>query len=117
MSNIIISEITKYALTEDDGRILRNLIKERLTYNDVVNLDFSDVKVFATPFFNSSIGYFFINLDQDEFERKINLLNLSELGKNTYLHCIENAKIVKSKEKNFDKDAIGKITTESINND
>ena len=114
---IIISELIKNGLTESNGLILREkieqLIKE-LPESDTVVLDFKDISLFATPFFNASIGYFILNLGPEKFNKIFKLEQISELGLNTYQHSYENAVEIYNKRTNTD--IVGEITKSNIEN-
>lgn len=97
---IIIKNFINNALSIENGEIIKNEIDKLLIDTNketdfvTVTLDFSDICLFATPFFNACIGYFVIKLSPDEFNKKIKLINLSTLGQETYNFSYENAVIV-----------------------
>ena len=114
---IIISELIKNGLTESNGLILRKKIEQimkELSESDTVVLDFKDISLFATPFFNSSIGYFVLNLGPEKFNRIFKLEQISELGLDTYQHSYENAVEIYNKRTNID--VVGEITKNNIEN-
>ena len=90
MSHIKISDFSDKAFSANEGQQLREKINQVFdNHEDVVEVDFEGITVFATMFFNNSIGYFVKKLSPDECERRIILLNLSELGDNTYRHSFD----------------------------
>lgn len=93
MKIIKIKEISETALSETDGKILRELILDSIDEirQEGVKLDFEGVHLFATMYFNSSIGFLVLNESPDFVRNKIILSNLSSLGKNTYHYSYENA--------------------------
>lgn len=112
MRTIIVKELTKMAMTETAGMKLRDKIEEVLKNDSKVVLDFSGISLFATMFFNASIGHFVLNLSPEKCEEIFVIENISELGKDTYYHSFENAKMIynnKSKE-----NLIGDITQDNI---
>lgn len=109
---IRISSITKMAMTEDAGMQLRKEMNEAMEREEGVILDFEGIELFATPFFNASIGYFVMNLSPDKYKKQVKVINLSDLGKETYAHSYQNA--VSVYENKPDLDMIGKITMETI---
>lgn len=113
MENIIrISSMASMAMTEETGMKLRREIEKSMLDSDEVTLDFSGIEFFATPFFNSSVGYYIMQWSPEEFEKKVHLINLSELGEETYKHSYQNAiSVMKGK---IDTDTIGKITANTI---
>ena len=117
IKKIVVSELFTNALTEGNGLILRNKIEEFLkdmSEGDVINVDFSNITLFATPFFNSSIGYFILNLGPEKVSKIITLENISELGTNTYKHSLDNASEIYKKK--TDTSSVGNITQNNIEN-
>lgn len=113
MAKIIkIKSFAEMAMTEDDGMHLRKEIADGLADSDSVILDFSDIDLFATPFFNASIGYFVMKLTPDTYNKQICVENLSDLGKETYGHSYQNA--ISIYENKIDLDRVGKITCQTI---
>ena len=113
MSKVIkINSITRMAMTEDAGLLLRKEMLEAIQQDESVVLDFEGIDLFATPFFNASIGYFVMKLSPEKYKMQVRVINLSDLGKETYSHSYQNA--VSVYENNTDLDMIGKITKETI---
>jgi diacylglycerol kinase len=111
-SIIKIARITSFAMTEEAGKELRDLISKELEKNEKVTLDFASISMFATPFFNASIGYFVLNLTPVKYSQLIKMENLSELGVETYNHSLENAIDIFNKKINLS--VIGEITKNTI---
>ena len=91
---ICVKKLFTNGLTENNGLILRNKIEEYLNKNDDIEkiiIDFDEITLFATPFFNASIGYFVIKLGPEKFNKKIKLINKTKLCDETYKHSYENA--------------------------
>lgn len=82
------------ALTESDGLKLRNAIEHILKNGSAVTLDFSGISLFATMFFNASIGHLVMTISPEKCDELIHITNISELGRDTYVHSFENAKAV-----------------------
>lgn len=115
MNTIKVKEIISNALSESDGLLIRKKIKELLEISkEKIILDFSEINLFATPFFNSFIGYFVIQYSPEKVSELIELTNISELGKETYQHSFNNAKNFYQKKTNTDN--IGKIVQNNIKN-
>lgn len=112
MNTIIVSNFISNGLSEKNGLILREKISEFLEKDQEVILDFSNITLFATPFFNSFIGYFVLKMNPDIVKEKIKIVNISELGQDTYKHSYENATFFYNKKINTEK--IGKITSDNI---
>ena len=109
---IKVEQITPIAMTEESGMNVRKKISEILEKQNQVMLDFENVALFATPFFNASIGYFIITLTPEKAAEVIMTKNLTGLGEETYLHSVANARKIHEKKENVE--LIGKITAETI---
>lgn len=113
MSKVIkISSISMMAMTEDAGMQLRNEMHKAIKQEESVVLDFEGIALFATPFFNASIGYFVMQLSPEKYKDHVKVINLSDLGKETYAHSYQNA--VSVYENKTDLEMVGKITMETI---
>lgn len=94
MINVIQTIKTDRAITLDTGILLRNKIMEYLINDkDIIILDFYNVKLFTTIFFNSSIGYLIQQFGSDSIKTRIKLKNISELGNQVYTDCFKNAEL------------------------
>lgn len=114
METIIIKEITHSALSETSGLLLRNKLEaiiSKLNDNDILILDFTDIRLFGSSFFNSSIGFLVKKYGKEFVTQRIKLSNISDLGQKTYDRCYDNA--VKQSEKDFET-IIGEITQKNI---
>ena len=80
-----------YCVTEKDGTKLLELIKQCLQDSKSIALDFDGVKVFASPFFNSSIGKLLADTSEQELFQTVSILNLSCNGRDVLNRVIENA--------------------------
>lgn len=92
---IRIKDISDNALFEDDGVKLRKEIIDFCDKNshEKIQLDFSDISLFATMFFNAWIGYFVKNNKTDILNR-IETTNISKLGEKTLQHSRDNAEYI-----------------------
>ena len=109
---IVIKDFAKNALSEKAGTMLREKILQAYTTNQSENivLDFNEINLFATMFFNASIGYL-IKENKDEILEKIKVQNISTLGEKTKSHSIANAKFINEK---HDRGMIEKIIINTI---
>ena len=109
---IKISSIAPMAMTEDAGMQLRNEMSDTIRKGETVTLDFDGIGLFATPFFNASIGYFLMELSPEKYNQQVKVTNISDLGKETYSHSLQNA--VSVYQNQTDLDMVGRITKETI---
>ena len=92
---IEIRSFTNKALSAEDGITLRNLIKENINKEEKIILDFKDIKLFSTMFFNASLGFFIKEgYDYSKLLKMIGLKNITDLGKNTFAHSLSNSLFV-----------------------
>lgn len=80
------------AITMDDGQRLYDLIHPELTAGRPVELDFAGVEVFASPFFNASIGQLLRDLEPADLNRLLRIANLRPVGAETLRLVIDNSK-------------------------
>lgn len=81
---IHITQITPYALSEEDGTKLYKKINKELPKGEIA-VDFSGISLYAPPFFNAAFGRLITENGPDVFE-KIKITNLDDLGKETLEH-------------------------------
>jgi hypothetical protein len=91
VKEIKVDSFMKLCLSGKEGKKLRKIIEDNLMNNESIILDFSNINVFASPFFNLSLGYFVNKFGPDEYYKKIKVTNLSPVGQNTYNQVIENS--------------------------
>lgn len=91
MKEIKISMYTKLCLSLNEGKRIRNIIEEILDKGETVILNFSDIKAFASPFFNVSIGYFINKYGPDKYKELVQVKNLSVVGERTYNDVLKNS--------------------------
>lgn len=109
---IKIDSISLMAMTEDAGLELRKEMNDAMQKEERVVLDFQGIELFATPFFNASIGFFVLTLSPEKYKEQVEVINLSDLGRETYCHSYQNA--VSVYENKTDLELVGKITMETI---
>lgn len=79
------------AISMQSGKHLYNKIAKLLISGKDVNLDFSEVELFASPFFNASIGLLLKDIKIDDLQLHLKIINLSPVGNQLLNHVIENA--------------------------
>ena len=112
MKNILVKEIAPFALAEDDGNLLRNEIVAALERNENVCVDFDEISLFATPFFNVSIGAIIVQYGIEKFDSCVEVVNLDDLGKETFQHSKENA--ILFIEKKISKEVVEEVVLKNI---
>lgn len=90
---INVKTLCEYAMFESDGELLRAEIENAWTANKDCNiiLDFTDVDMYATMFFNASIGWLVLHYGKDIVLNQIKAENLTPLGQETWKHSFDNA--------------------------
>jgi len=89
----IVKEIVgENAITLEDGQGVHDCIRPALDRGEAVELDFSDVTVFASPFFNAAIGQLLKDHQAQELDRMLQVRNLNSAGQGLMRSVIENAR-------------------------
>lgn len=92
---ICVADYTESGFTQEDAEKVLCVLQEKmqtLNASDVLCFDFSSVKFFTTLFFNIAFASLLKQMSFEEYERKIQLVNLSKIGQVAYDHSLENAK-------------------------
>lgn len=78
-------------ILKEDGQRLHDKISSLLKHGEDIYLDFSNVKMFASPFFNYSIGQLFNTFTLEEIRSHLHIENLEPVGHSIIERVIENA--------------------------
>lgn len=84
--------------TFKSGQSLYEVIIQNLKVNEKVELDFSGVRIVASPFFNGAIGQLYNDFSQDELNQNLIISNLVETGQEIIERIKDNAVLLKDKE-------------------
>ena len=91
--NIIIRDmIGENCITIDDGQQVYDAIYPKLIAGILVEVDFEEVKIFASPFFNSAIGRLLKDIEPEALNRLLVITGLHSDGMNVLKRVIENSK-------------------------
>lgn len=88
---IRVSEYLKTGFSASDAECLDAVIEPLLRQDGRIQIDFSDIKIFTTLFFNIALTKYIVQFGPKEYEDKFEVLNLSEVGQSTYQHSFDNA--------------------------
>ncbi len=88
---IKICNLIKTAFSADDAEKIASAIQPVIASEECIELDFEEISIFTTLFFNHLIANYVLKNGPEVFEAKFSLVNLTELGKTTYAHSLENA--------------------------
>ena len=96
MDTIRVGEIIDTAFSMDDANLLSEEIEKRM-HDGVMDcmeleIDFEGIRYFTTLFFNNALVKYIGVLGFDDYSKQIKLINLSDVGRNTYQHSLDNAK-------------------------
>lgn len=83
--------IGKNAISMQSGDKLYVLIKGDLANGQKITLDFQQINLFASPFFNASIGLLLKDISIQDLQANLSFENLNEVGKDLLNHVISNA--------------------------
>lgn len=78
-------------IVADDGQRLHDIIVDNLKGGSDIYLDFSEVRQFASPFFNYAIGQLLSEFSESQLRELLHLHGLNETGKAVVERVIENA--------------------------
>ncbi len=84
--------IGENCITLEDGQKIYDLIYPELLADHIVELVFTNVTVFASPFFNSAIGRLLKDIKPDDLNRLLKITNLVPAGLTVLKRVIENSK-------------------------
>lgn len=93
--SITVANYTKSGFSFEDAKKISEVLREglkNLSENESLCFDFSDVKFFTTLFFNIAFTSLLTEIPLTEYEKKIQIINLSKVGQTAYNHSLENAK-------------------------
>lgn len=116
MNTIIIKDLFSTALSEANGITLRQKIEEvipNLKEEELIYIDFQDIRLYASPFFNACISYLVEKYTPNFVEKKLQLNNMTDLGQKTYDRSYNNALRNYQNDKKND-EVIGKIIQKNI---
>jgi hypothetical protein len=91
MKIIVKDVIGVNAISMQSGKLLYDRMHDSLLKKDSVELDFNEVEIFASPFFNASIGLLLKDIKIEELQKNLKLINLSDVGRQLLNHVIANA--------------------------
>ena len=79
-------------ITLEDGQKVFDLIHPELLAGHIVELDFTNVTVFASPFFNAAIGRLLKDIKPEDLNHLLKITNLVPAGLTVLKRVIENSK-------------------------
>jgi hypothetical protein len=82
----------EYAITLDDGQQVFDNLLGALREEERVTLDFSGVKIVASPFLNAAIGQLLRELDADFLNTHLRIENLPVTARPLLRQVIDNAR-------------------------
>ncbi|EOK6313963.1 STAS-like domain-containing protein [Vibrio mytili] len=83
--------VGKNAISMQSGTKLHDAISEDLLNGKSVEVDFVDVALFASPFFNASVGILLKDLTIDDLMDRMTIINCSDVGRGLLNAVIQNA--------------------------
>ena len=96
MSKIRVKDYVETAFSMEDAKIISEVIgqniKSNMVEDDSVELDFQGIRYFTTLFFNNAVVNYIGVLGAERYSKIMLLSNLSDVGKSTYQHSLDNAR-------------------------
>jgi hypothetical protein len=84
--------VGKNGMTSQDGQEVYNAIYPELKAGHQIELDFAEVQIFASPFFNFAIGHLLKDIQPDALNQLLKISNLNPVGMKILKRVIENSK-------------------------
>lgn len=84
-------EYIKTGFSANDAQQLLAAIEPLLNQNKKVQIDFSDIQIYTTLFFNNALTKYVVQLGPEKFKETFELLHLTEIGQSTFQHSYDNA--------------------------
>jgi hypothetical protein len=84
--------VGRNCITFEDGQLVYELIRPELLDSNPVSVDFSGVEVFASPFFNASVGQLLRDVAPDTLRELLAFSGLAPNGDEVLRRVVENAK-------------------------
>jgi len=92
MKRLVVRDLTgPTCLSPEKGQRVFRVVEPDVAAGHQVELDFTGVDLFATPFFNLSIGQLLRDLDPAYLRGRLHVVNLNEVGQDTYSRAWDNA--------------------------
>lgn len=92
MISIKVFELTgKNAISMQNGEKLYSAVHPALLAGESIKIDFSGVLLFASPFFNASIGLLLKDSAVESLQKQLSFENLNDVGRDLLNHVIGNA--------------------------
>ncbi len=92
MAYKIFDLVGKYAISAESGQKVYDQIHPVLFSGNPVELDFTEVQVFASPFFNFAIGHLLKDIPAENLNQLVEFTTISSEGWNVLERVIANAK-------------------------
>jgi hypothetical protein len=110
MKEILVFDIVgKNAISMNSGTKLHTVLLAEIEKEHLVNLNFEGVELFASPFFNASIGYALQDMSITDLQQKMKISGLSDVGNELLTLVIENAIKFYSESESLTSKAIDKV--------
>lgn len=92
MSTIKVYDVIgKNAISMKSGDKIYQLIIENINKREKTTLDFNEVDLFASPFFNTAVGHLLKDMELQELQEQLQFENLDGVGKDLLNLVISNA--------------------------
>ena len=83
--------VGKNAISMQSGTKLHDVIAQDLLKGEKVEIDFSEVSLYASPFFNASVGILLKNISIEQLMDRMKIINCSDVGLGLLNTVIQNA--------------------------
>lgn len=91
--HIMVKDVSPRCLSDDAAKKLNVLIEENIDSEDGIVLDFSEINMFASVYFNNSMAKLLSSHDAAFIKSRISIVNLNEAGSKAFKRSMDNAAI------------------------
>jgi hypothetical protein len=83
--------VGKNAISMQSGKKINEIISPVLLKGETVELNFEGVSLYASPFFNASIGLLLKDIAIEDLRKSIKFININDIGRSLLNNVVQNA--------------------------
>lgn len=92
MQQIVVKDIVgENAISMQSGKLFYDEISKPIFSGHIIEADFEGVNIFASPFFNASVGLLLKDIEISILQERLKIHNLNNVGSNVLNLVISNA--------------------------
>lgn len=87
----VVSIVGENCITREDGENLQQQIHRGLSRGEGVEVDFTGVRIYASPFFNAAFGQLIRDFEKNTLNKKLTVVGLTGHGNHILRRVISNS--------------------------